>query len=349
MGTKIKILIVGEVSLCAPTRLVYDDLLKLGNEPELIDTLKFFKVSLLNRVVNKFLKTPHYFGPGVKKLNRFIIERASAGKFEYVLFFKPSLIYPRTILELKKSAKILGIYMDHVDFLKSGSDHFYKTLPMFDLYMSTIHSNTEAMYKYGAKRSTFFPMTADSTFLHPVEVSPENMKRLGADVIFIGNYANEKRADYLERLCKDGYDVRIYGYGWQNLPADSCLRRKKRIFKPVLCTDMAEAFSAAKIGMAFMRECNDEKIGCRTYEIPLCGTFMLHERNKEVEEFLIPDKEAAFFDSYEEMKSKIDFYLKNPEIRKKVAKAGYERILNCGELIYDQMRKMPAMLKKELG
>ena len=112
--------------------------------------------------------------------------------------------------------------------------------------------------------------------------------------------------------------------------------------------DMSKVMNAGKIVLAFMREHNDEKIGCRTYEIPLCGAFMLHERTKEAEKLFISGKEADFFGSYDELKEKIDFYLTNPDLRATIAKAGYEKILNGGELVFDQVKKLIEILKQEL-
>lgn len=344
-----KILLVGENLRGTVLELMQKNLIELGNEVELINTNLFFKTSFLNRIINKLLKTPHYFGAGIYKLNRFVYERGSTGGFEYILFLKPILIFPETILKLKKYSKIVGLYMDHVDFPKTGSDYFYESIPLFDLYGSAIRSNVDAMLKFGAKRSIYFPITADPTYCHPLPVSPEERKQIGADVIFVGNYANERRAEYLEKLCADGYNVHVYGDGWQMLPAHSCLWKQNRISGQALCEAMAKVMCASKIVLAFMRTRNDEKVGCRTYEIPLCGGFMLHERNQEAEALLVAGREADFFDTYEELKTKINFYLEHSELREKIAKAGHERIAHCGELIRDQMEKLPELLRAELG
>jgi spore maturation protein CgeB len=63
----------------------------------------------------------------------------------------------------------------------------------------------------------------------------------------------------------------------------------------------------------------------RSFEIPACGGFMLHERTPELLEFYEEGKEVAAFGSVEELASKIDHYLAHPEERHAIARAGYAR------------------------
>jgi len=69
-----RILLVGEIYRGAFGDLIYNNLVRLGIETEKINTHDFFKTSFANRVLNKFLKIPHYFGPGVKKLNKMVLK-----------------------------------------------------------------------------------------------------------------------------------------------------------------------------------------------------------------------------------------------------------------------------------
>lgn len=346
-----KILLVGENARGYALGSIYANLIKLGAEAEMLNTHDYFKTSFANRVLNRFLKTPHYFGSGVKKINKLVLERVSGGKFDFVFFVKPLLIYPGTIAEIRKYSKVIGFTMDHAGILKTNSDYFYESMLLFDLYLTAVPDNVDIMMgKYGFKKALFLRYTADPACHHPVNVSAGDTERLGADVVFLGTYARgEKRVEYMERLCREGYDVKIYGNSWEKLPKNSCLRSKGKIIPGnTPCEEMAKVIGGSKITLAFMREQIKEPTACRTYEIALCGGFMLHERTKEAEELLAPGKGAEFFGSYEEMKSKIDFYLKHPELRLSIAKEGERRVLNCGELIPDMVKKMLEILKKEI-
>src|SRR5665213_280349 len=66
-------------------------------------------------------------------------------------------------------------------------------------------------------------------------------------------------------------------------------------------------------------------ITARTFQIPACGTFMLHERNAEVSQYFEEDREVVFFSTVEEMAAKIVHYLRNREERELIAGAALER------------------------
>ena len=348
-----RFLVVGENFKGAFGELIYNNLVRLGIETEKINTGDFFKLSFINRVLNKFLKVPHYFGCGVRKLNKIILELASSGNFDFILFLKPTFIYPKTIVEIKKYSKIIGLTMDHVDIFKTNSDYFYESIPSFDLYLVGRRDIGQSMYKLGAKKVYNFLMQADLICHYPVKASKAEKEKFGVDIVFFGTYAKgEKRVEYLEKLCKEGYDVKIYGnsWDWYRLPWNSCLRKKNKIIRGgTPCEKMSKIISLSKIVLAFMRDAMGEVIALRTSEIPLCEGFMLHQRTKEAEDFLIPDKEAVFFSDYKEMKEKIDFYLKHPELREKIAKAGYNKILNSGLLNYDMVKKLFSILKIKIS
>lgn len=352
---KMKILLVGENFRGMLLESIYRNLLRLGVETETVNTHDLFKTSFANRVLNKFLKTPHYFGLGVKKINQIVLERVLTGRFDFIFFIKPVLIYPETIAEIKKTAggrtKTIGLTSDAVNIFNYHSDYFYRSMPFFDLYIAGRREDGEAMYKFGAKKVYCFLIGADPSCHYPVKVSADEKEKLGADVVFLGSYVRgEHRIEYMEKLCRDGYNVKIYGNNWEKLPADSCLCRKNRIIPgSTRCEAMSKVIAASKIVLAFMRETMDAKISLRTFEIPLCRGFMLHQRTKEAERLLIPDKEAVFFGDYKEMKEKIDFYLEHPELRNKIAEAGYKKILNCGLLSSDMVKKLVSILKNEIS
>lgn len=350
-----KILLIGEFFRGAFVEIIHDNFIKHGVEVEKINTHDFFKLSLLNRIINKFLKTPHYFGLGVKKLNKIISEKALSEKFDFVFFIKPVFIYPEMIEKIKKNAgcKVVALTLDPPDLFNYNSDYFYKSLPLFDLYFAGRNEDAEWLKRLGAKKVYWFWFGADTTCHYPVSILDNEKNKLGADIVFLGSFSKgERRVKYMEKLCQENYDVKIFGnsWNWYNLGLNSCLRRKEKIIPGgTPCEEMAKVIASSKIVVAFMRDVMDAKIGMRTFEIPLCKGFMLHQRTKEAEELLIPDKEAVFFDTYKELKEKIDFYLKRPELREQIAEAGYRKILNCGLLAGDQIKKIVSILKNEIG
>jgi spore maturation protein CgeB len=67
---------------------------------------------------------------------------------------------------------------------------------------------------------------------------------------------------------------------------------------------------------------------------------MLHERSDEVLEFFQEGKEIECFATVKELKEKIDFYLKNEELRIRIAEAGYRRCVQSGYLYADRAKRL---------
>lgn len=310
----------------------------LGAETRVFDFLAY-KPTLLNRAFNKFFRTPHYWGVG--DINRNIIAAAEEFAPDLILLFKPILIRPRTVERLKKFGKVFSWYPDYVKFPKTGSKFFYDSIPYYDAHFSFNYANSLELTKLGAKASVFLPCAADPLVHKPPEHLSEEDGKLGADVLFMGTYAPEPRVEYMERLATDGFKVKIYGNGWERLPAGSPLRKTSAVqFRALYLDDMAKAMAASKIVIAFVRKHNDETLACRTYEIPACGAFMLHERTSKTGEVFVEGKEAEFFGSYEELRDKVRYYLEHPDERLRIAEAGRRKVVSGGNLFVDRVRKI---------
>ncbi|MDO8557213.1 MAG: glycosyltransferase [Candidatus Jorgensenbacteria bacterium] len=323
-----KVIIVGKGARGGVESFILKAFIQSGVETKFLDSDKYFAQSVFNRIFNKIRRTPKYWG--VKSFNDAVIKEAEEFTPDFILFFKPVLILPSTLVKLKAVTKTFSWYPDYIPTKKSASTYFFDSIPLYDCHLSFNFANVEELKKLGAKRSLFLPCAADLDCHGPVAASDEEKKELGADIVFMGTYANEKRAEYLERLCKDGYDIKIYGDGWEKHPKNSCLRQKNCIqFKALYCKDMSKVLNSSKISLSFVREYNKKVVTfcCRIYEIPASGGFMLHQRALKTDEVFKEGEEAAFFSSYEEMREKIDFYLKNEELRKKIVQKGKERVL----------------------
>ena len=83
----------------------------------------------------------------------------------------------------------------------------------------------------------------------------------------------------------------------------------------------------------------------RTFEVSACGGFLLSVRTDEAKSFFEEDREAAYFSSPEELKEKIDFYLKNDGLRKQIAEAGYKKLVDSDYSYTDRAKKIIEVYK----
>ena len=94
--------------------------------------------------------------------------------------------------------------------------------------------------------------------------------------------------------------------------------------------DYARAICASRISLGLLSEArrgasSGDLITARTFQIPACGAFMLHERNSEVLEYFSEDTEAGFFGTHAELAAKVARYLADDDARERIAENGRQR------------------------
>lgn len=347
MERRIKILCIGPKEAHARTVSYVAAFRALGVDASLFDPSRYYAIGMVNRTMNHLLRTPVFWQ--TTELNRRVIDKASEEKEDIVFFIKPVYIRPETIKKIKKTgARVFAWFPDDIFYKKNSSKDFLGALSDYDVIFTTKTFNVEELMSQGVQKAVFLPHAVDVKCHHPVEVSEKNKETLGADIVFVGTYAKEERLEYLERLCREGYDLRIYGDGWGRLSESSCVKKRGVIQKKaVYCGDLSEVFNASKIVLAFLRKHNRDRQTSRTYEIPGCGAFMLHERTNEATALFKEGEEAEFFSSYAEMKEKIDYYLSHDAERERIAKAGYERAI-CKDYSYKARAEKVLAVYEEL-
>jgi spore maturation protein CgeB len=343
----IKVLLVGESHEYGRINFYAKAFEKLSCKVYVLNTALYYKVQIINRIINHFIKVPIYFGTG--GLASAILKKTLEVNPHFVLFFKPVFILEKTILGIKQhDIPIYSWFPDDVLYCKNSSRNFHHSVALYGCHFSTKSFNIQDFLKMGAKKAVFLPHAVDTSYHHPVEVSAEEKNKLGADIVFVGTYVKEERYDYLEKLCKEGYNIKVYGTCWDRCPRSSCLRRSQSIqFKGMYGTDLSRVLNSSRIALAFLRKHNRDKHTARTYEIPACGAFMLHERTEEAKVIFQEGKEADYFNSFQELKEKIDYYLNHQAEAKEIASAGYRRVIKPDCSYEDRAQKILDVYSKE--
>lgn len=100
-----------------------------------------------------------------------------------------------------------------------------------------------------------------------------------------------------------------------------------RIEKPVsYLEEMPKVFKASKINLHPPLKSIKSGISLRALDIMGCGGFLLSSYIPELAENFILGEEIVLYESIEDACEKADYYLKNGDERKSIAKAGYEKV-----------------------
>ena len=213
-------------------------------------------------------------------------------------------------------------------------------LPKYDGYHVFRPCNVGEAAAAGIKHVRVLMMYYIPWIHYPTQLSSLEQKTWGSDVVYAGHMEPDLRVECLSRVVRDGLKCRICGGDaeWRSvLPRD--VYQSVRPISYARGADYRLALCASKIGACFFSKWNRDQYTNRSWEIPACGVFLRSERTPAMQEFYCEGKEAEFFEGPEEFIDKVQFYLRDETARKRIAAAGYARVIASGNDIYSRMRQ----------
>jgi len=177
------------------------------------------------------------------------------------------------------------------------------------------------------KKTFFLPPGYDPeyTWCDAKKISKQDIDKYSCDVSFIGTYNHPRRLDFVGHL--EEFSTHIWGNNW---PGRVYEQNGQRYFYPynkqwrgfaIYGEEYAKAILLAKINvdLHYPDDCEPEKFSCvagpsfKTMEILGVGGFLLTDNVQGISDLFRDGEHLAVYDSYEDMKSKIRYYLDNRE------------------------------------
>lgn len=242
---------------------------------------------------------------GVVEANRQIIEIVHRERPRYVLWH--TMMYElleNTLAEIRANGSLVLAWFsdDEVRF-----DNYSKWwAPYLDFILT---NNQDVVKKYES---------LGSVAIHSVSGSnPAVFKKLNLPAKYEVSFVGRKFGDrglWIEQLNKSGVNVDAFGNGWEA--------------GYVSTVEMVNIFNTSKINLCFMQSYGTNtrpQLKTRIFEVCMCGGFLLCEHVSGIEDYFEPDKEIVCFYDIEDVKAKIQYYLKNDKERESIACAGWAR------------------------
>ncbi len=280
---------------------------------------------LSNRAIGRLLR-PRM----VREYNQLILDCASQFRPDILLAFKGSFIESRTLETLRQSH--VALYNYYPDTSPSAHDRILtESIRRYDcvFYTKKFWSLNPPAVLVG-RPSVFLPHGYDPDVHQMRSLDPRDTADYGHDVTVVASHTlhKERLLSELVRRCPN-LDLHIYGTRWVESSRSPELNTHVH-GSALLGSQYAKALRASRISLAIMSGTVDgvaqgDETTTRTYEIPACGGFMLHERTPELQELYVEGKEVACFGSIEELASKIEYYLAHTEEREAIVRAGHTR------------------------
>lgn len=282
--------------------------------------IKFYKELLSKNFNTTFFDLIDYFKSFGRSESESYIKKI-INKFQIILITtdKPYFNF-NFFSELKKINKELIIVYTDGDGVLNYPSYSINFINDIDLYAVTDSlkvvsylnkNNTKAFFWYTQYKQDFFKLD-------------DRLKT--DDVIFYGGSQN--RMEYLNYIEENNINLSKYGRGFHS------------DFTPI--KTLNKLINRSKIGLSlnfvqkerewknkYFNDFNNcKQVKGKNLEIPLCGTFLLAEYLKDLDELYVNKKEAVFFEDKKEMIELIKYYLENNEEREQIALAGYNKALN---------------------
>ncbi len=272
-------------------------------------------------------------------IQRKLIKEIVIRKPDLVFVIKGSFVRPRTLPAIKKTLPNVALYNFNPDnpfntSHSSSNNWIRRSLSLYNVYFIWGKFLLEPLVRAGAKQVERLPFGYDPKLHYPVEVPPREEKLYGSDIAFIGSWDRE-REQWLGHLLN--YNLKIWGNHWEKAGKNIRERWQKR---EMIGEEFSKVCGASKIVLNFIRKQNDPAHNMRTFEVPACEGFMLSTATQEQRSFFEEGKEAEYFTTPEELKKKLDFYLKRDDMRKKVARAGYQKLISSYHSYKDRAKKI---------
>ena len=180
----------------------------------------------------------------------------------------------------------------------------------------------------GVPNAFYLPLAADPAVHRPLELSPVEQRRFGAELSFMGaGYPNRRKA--FRSLVP--YGLKIWGTEWEG---DSTLAPVVQMQgQRVNTEDAVRIFNGAAININLHSSVKAEElvsggdfVNPRTFEIAACGAFQLVDTRSLMGE-LFAGEDIATFTSLPELEEKIAYFAARPQEREGYAQRGRARVL----------------------
>jgi glycosyltransferase involved in cell wall biosynthesis len=280
----------------------------------------------------------YYYGPLIDNVNRYIINELDGKQsFDIIWIDKGVFIDPAVLKKIKGKSGILIHFTPDTAFTNNHSNLFDKGLPLYDYNITTKSFEIDDYKKAGACKVLYCTQGYDLRLHKPYHTFEEK-----EGICFVG--LNEPlREKVIASLLNKDILVKLAGAKWErfvkrNFKKSNLEWYGKGLFGP----DYAKFISGSLMGLGLLSKKFPELHTTRTFEIPACGTALVTESNKEINQFYTND-EVIFFTNEEELPDKVCAILENTEKLRQLSGKGYD-VVTHGH--YDYRSILSDLLKE---
>jgi len=284
------------------------------------------KLPFLKPAFNPYLK---YF---VTKENNKLLAAMVKEKPDLLFVIKGDYIFPENLAKIKKefSCPVVGYVWDEPFYqTESNQDdyrkynfkngiHLYDHVFVFDTFY------IDEIVRQGVNKVHYLPLATNPNRYKEVPITEQEKLQYDYDLCFIGMPA-ENRVEIFESLCN--YKLGVFGDYWPEYFIRRGLKIPSYYRGKATGETVNKIYLSSKIALNINQAQSKEGLNTRTFDIPACGAFEIVDYKKNIGTHFKIDEEIVTFKNIDELKNKIDYYLKNDELRKSISVRGKQKVL----------------------
>ena len=281
----------------------------------------------------------------IREYNDMIVRTASEFRPDFLLAFKGSFVKASTLAQVR----LLGVtlYNYYPDTSPTAHDReLADSIRAYDcIFYTKKFWGASVPDGLEGRPMVYVPHGYDADVHRMLPLQDNDMQFCGEQVTFVAGHTPHKEQLLSELVrFRPNISLQIYGPRWAESARSLNLRPHIRGVT-LVGSQYAKAVGGAAICLGIMSGkvpgvVQGDETTTRSFEIPACGGFMIHERTPEILELYREDHEVVCFSSVEELADKIDYYLAHPEERRRIARAGHLRCVPA----YSYDRRMAEIL-----
>ena len=259
--------------------------------------------STLTRVTARFTDPLH-----ARQLAEDVYNRAATTRPDVLIFVKTVAISLERLARLRAGGTRIVVWYPDVSFVQPGVPR-----DLLDRIDALVTTKSYHLDHFAALKPDLPVTLVHHGFCEDVHY-PQPAKSPRFDVVYVGNASPAKRSA-IEALHRARPSLRlaVAGAGWPATPGWTQ-------FDALAGEQMSRLLGSAKLALGLHYgphgpEGWQDLVSARTFEIPACGTFMLHPDNAEVRSLYEAEREIGLFGDEAGMIAAVDRWLGDDRMR----------------------------------
>lgn len=274
----------------------------------------------------RWIKRKHYFlsMQDRSRMNRALLAAVNDFKPDLVVVDKGIGVQYSTVQQIRSTGAITANWFP--DDLQSLNWVLANALA-YDYFFHFDSFSVSQLRAQGHPNAYLLPLGCAPDLHRTIRVSERERAQYDCDICFVGS-CHSRREEVLS--CLTDYKLKIWGYkDWECSPLSRFYMGK--ITNGV---EMVKLHNIAGICLNIHYKSEAHGANMRTFEIAGCGGFQVVDYRQDMEDCFEDGKEIIIFKETDDLRRKIDYYLRHEAERATIAKAGQVRAYRDHTLLH---------------